>query len=574
MESVLIERVSQGHAFRFYDPPLNSHKKSSRVKISKSLKNKLDHILRLRENNIWFEKEISQSQIVPIDKKALLRLDEFRANPEMFKTLNERLLQLEIQTWEFSKANLKLSCYSYIADLGVTYIKIELLDKENQLLRSPHWVFLSEKGLQTIKTFANAAKGRCMVKNLESREKGVPSIREQVLFAKKHVCGDRKRVKSILSRQMGIKNKLYPYMSMKYKIFIVTEDNQWFNICPRSFNRLNKTFYNKEKHISENVIKSNIFKLWRIKKFNFDKARIVSYTVFKYNHSKRTSILIENSKMSCTKDIIQTKIDNKIYSNSKSCKHNRNASFTKINKFIGCVNNTGEAPKQPLTNKKDKENYENNNNNNNSDPSACPYGNNNNNVELSSLPTEHQVNFNTKRWGYKIAKCMFQGESRPCLVKLYVPVESKVVNGDQNTQKMRCNFARVIGIFPIIVSKTTERGKFYSIDVGLKNETVLEYKLTPEVIEATSCVYSEVQDFKYKLGEWISVTNFDSDPNILCAPGIHFFSTPAYSFEYLGFDKIDYVLNPYLPENWDENQMTIVMARANVPQKTSFWSWF
>lgn len=574
MESILVERVSQGHAFRFYDPVLNLPKKNLKVGIPKSLKNKLDHILRLKTSNQWFEKEISQSQIVPINRKAPFTFNEFKTNPGIFKTLNERLLQLEIQTWEFSKATLKLSCYSYTADLGVSYIKIELLDKENQPLRSPHWVFLSEKGLRTIKMFANAAKGRGQIRNLESKEKGIPPIREQILFIKKHICDDvkimTKRVSFILGYKMGIKGKLYPSIRMKYKIFIVTEDNQWFNICPKSSNRLKETFFNKENHISENIIKSNIFKLWRIKKFNFDKARIVSYTLVKYDNTKRTSILIEDSKISYAKDIIQTKIGNKIYSNSQSRKHDRHVSFTDINRFIGCVNNTGEAPKQPLINKKDKENYENNSNNNN-DPALN--NNNNNDTQLSTLPTEHRVIFNTKRWGYKIAKCMFQGESKSCLVKLYIPVESKVVNADQETKKMRCNFARVIGIFPIVVSKTTEKGKFYSTDVELKNETLLEYKLTAEVTEATPSVYTS--EFKYRLGEWVSVTNFDPDPNILCAPGIHFFSTPSYSFEFLeNTGKIDYVLNPSLVENWDENQMDIVVARANAPKKTSSWSWF
>jgi len=188
------------------------------------------------------------------------------------------------------------------------------------------------------------------------------------------------------------------------------------------------------------------------------------------------------------------------------------------------------------------------------------------------LSIDHNDIINGK-FGYKAAKTI---DNDLCLVTLLIPKEAKNAF-DPKDDKYRTNMAQVINIKPINYVKNkinpvkenlseckicydnndcymaipckhrfclTCWKKLISIQHNVTCpyctqdieqiaiiDKIPEYLINEEnftsLTEAYSCVYTD--DFKYKLGEMITVDNFDSNLSKVCAPGIHY---------YLEIDKV------------------------------------
>lgn len=72
--------------------------------------------------------------------------------------------------------------------------------------------------------------------------------------------------------------------------------------------------------------------------------------------------------------------------------------------------------------------------------------------------------------------------------------------------KCRCSRAKVIAAYKDGVKMDTQDGQEFC--------SIFQYS------------------FKYKMGEWVEEPNYDGDPRVECAPGIHFFMTKEEAEEY------------------------------------------
>ena len=85
-----------------------------------------------------------------------------------------------------------------------------------------------------------------------------------------------------------------------------------------------------------------------------------------------------------------------------------------------------------------------------------------------------------------------KGNKNNCLIKLLIPSDAK--RSSATTNKCRCNKAKVISI-----------------------------EIPTEHVSFNVCRSTYDPEFIYKVGEIVSVDNFDDDRFNECAPGIHFF---------------------------------------------------
>lgn len=102
-------------------------------------------------------------------------------------------------------------------------------------------------------------------------------------------------------------------------------------------------------------------------------------------------------------------------------------------------------------------------------------------------------------FGYKVAK--IPQSDRYCMVKLFIPENTKVAGNSEGGGKLRAQRAIVVTIVPV----TIDNGQII-------------YDLETKVEKAISCVYSS--HFEYPLNTQISVPNFNQDLGQVCVPGL------------------------------------------------------
>lgn len=205
------------------------------------------------------------------------------------------------------------------------------------------------------------------------------------------------------------------------------------------------------------------------------------------------------------------------------------------------------------------------------------------------------------RIGYKAAQTM---DNKMCIVKLFLPKDSKVAY-DQYKDKYRTNKAIVLSIKKVYYTKN----KYYYtkdfnietcpicmdamsthiaypcrhklcgncwkaiIDIAankgchycrapvdkieelpqnniIKDKTELD--VDEEITEAYSCVHTD--QFLYKTGEQVIVTDFDPNINKVCAPGIHFHDNESDVFQW--FEYMDDFSDLHEDIPWDDDYDT------------------
>ncbi|ARF12014.1 RING finger domain protein [Klosneuvirus KNV1] len=127
-----------------------------------------------------------------------------------------------------------------------------------------------------------------------------------------------------------------------------------------------------------------------------------------------------------------------------------------------------------------------------------------------------------KKYGFKAAYSSIDGSK--CIVKLELLPDSKVAT-DGYQDKLRTNKAQVIGIFK------------YKSDWNSKVEYIY-----PSLNEAYS---GHDRYFKYRLGETVSVYNFDPNLHHVCVPGIHFFMKQEDALRFHGTSTSKYNISEY-----------------------------
>jgi len=127
-----------------------------------------------------------------------------------------------------------------------------------------------------------------------------------------------------------------------------------------------------------------------------------------------------------------------------------------------------------------------------------------------------------KKYGFKAAYSSIDGSK--CIVKLELLPDSKVAT-DGHQDKLRTNKAKVIGIFKY-------KSDWYS---------KVEY-IYPSLNEAYS---GHDRYFKYRLGETVSVYNFDPNLHHICVPGIHFFMKQEDALRFHGTSTSKYNIKEY-----------------------------
>ena len=124
---------------------------------------------------------------------------------------------------------------------------------------------------------------------------------------------------------------------------------------------------------------------------------------------------------------------------------------------------------------------------------------------------------NSPRRGYKICeatlRCGDEVMRRPCLVTLEIPPQSTIVYPLSDSDKRRCDFAKVTGIELLAAVSTDGYGDW-------------------EII-AVHNAYFLACSVKYSLGDTVSCQEpFDRDLLDDCASGIYFFDTESAAIDY------------------------------------------
>lgn len=219
------------------------------------------------------------------------------------------------------------------------------------------------------------------------------------------------------------------------------------------------------------------------------------------------------------------------------------------------------------------------------------------------------------RIGYKAAQT---GNQKMCIVKLFLPQEARVA-WDQHKDKYRTDKAMVLSIKKVYYEK---KRHFYMKDFNLEDCGVcldapsthiahpcrhklcgscwkdlidvgqskkcpccrgeidnieevpvqklpedVDIKEEEDIVEAFSCVHTD--QFMYRVGELVSIANFDGNLKKVCGPGIHFHDKEKDVFQWFEYMNIpDNVLIDNIPWNDDYSKSYTKLKEKKIKYKT------
>jgi Family of unknown function (DUF5758) len=155
-------------------------------------------------------------------------------------------------------------------------------------------------------------------------------------------------------------------------------------------------------------------------------------------------------------------------------------------------------------------------------------------------------------YGFKVAKTM---KGAPCIVKLMIPRGAKIACNVNDT-KLRVDTAWVVGIFKYDYDEHTKTVK-YGDQISVARSFYYKEKVAS----------GNAPEFLYRVGDQLTIHNFNPDLGSVCVPGIHFFFSQKQLFHLIQRDVTHWRTEPQFIKGYKQVLGLKFQSRSDIIKK-------